>query len=125
MLDANLIPESPMSTDPSLRSSDPPHPHTTHPELVRMANQIALFFDSQTPDEPALAAQALAGHLKLFWAPTMRQELVDQFQRGEGDEALPLVAAAVREHGDQLLTPGARVPGQAGEVFPKGGGDAG
>lgn len=107
------------------QTSPPAGAHGAHPELVRMANQIALYFQSQTPDEPEVAAQALAGHLKLFWAPTMRQELVDQFDRGEGEAALPLVAAAVRTHADVLLTPGARVPGQSGEVFPKGGGDAG
>ena len=101
------------------------HPAHEHRELVKMANQIGLFFESQSPDEPAEAARALAGHLRLFWAPTMRQTLVEQFARGAADEALPIVATAVREHAHELLQPGSKVPGQGSEVFPKGGGDAG
>lgn len=101
------------------------HAAHEHRELVKMANQIGLFFESQTPDEPAEAARALAGHLRLFWAPTMRQTLVDQFAHGAPDEALPIVATAVRAHAGELLMPGSAVPGQGSEVFPKGGGDAG
>lgn len=101
------------------------HTPQDHRELVKMANQIGLFFESQTPDEPAVAAQALAGHLRLFWAPAMRHTLVDQFAAGEPEGALPIVAAAVRSHAADLLTPGSQGMGPGSDTFPKGGGDAG
>jgi formate dehydrogenase subunit delta len=41
--------------------------------LVKMANQIALFFESQSgPD----AAAGIAEHLKKFWDPRMRQAII-------------------------------------------------
>ncbi|HTW85709.1 MAG TPA: formate dehydrogenase subunit delta [Candidatus Sulfotelmatobacter sp.] len=60
--------------------------------LVTMANQIASFYEPQ-PDR-ATAANAVAGHLRRFWAPAMRRDLqlhVDQ-TGGEGVSALVLEA---------------------------------
>jgi formate dehydrogenase subunit delta len=65
--------------------------NATPPErLIYMANQVAKFFDSQTGDP----AQAVAAHLRTFWAPTMRSEIIEVFNRG--DEGLdPTTARAV------------------------------
>jgi len=41
-------------------------------DLVRMANQIARFFEPY-PDEEAVAG--VADHLKKFWDPRMRTEI--------------------------------------------------
>lgn len=43
--------------------------------LVRMANDIGHFFDAY-PDKDR-AAGAIAAHLKQFWDPAMRRQLVD------------------------------------------------
>jgi len=42
-------------------------------DLIRMANQIARQFEHLPADA---AATAVAGHLRLFWTPAMRAELV-------------------------------------------------
>lgn len=97
----------------------------TQDNLVKMANQISGFFDSQTPTEPATAAQAVAAHLKLYWAPPMRARLVGQVERGETEGVAPVVLTAVRNHRDTLLNENAHVPGEAALFGPKGGGDAG
>ncbi|QXH48600.1 formate dehydrogenase subunit delta [Pseudomonas xanthosomatis] len=41
--------------------------------LVKMANQIAHYFDSE-PDR-AKAVQGVRQHLQSFWTPAMRQQL--------------------------------------------------
>ena len=41
--------------------------------LVAMANDISNFFGSDP--EPAAAAEQVAGHMKKFWEPRMREEL--------------------------------------------------
>ena len=42
--------------------------------LVKMANEIGAFFASE-PD-PEQAANAVAGHLRRFWDPRMRAQIV-------------------------------------------------
>ena len=42
-------------------------------DLVRMANQIALFFAPNPEDE---AIDGVADHLRKFWTPAMRSELI-------------------------------------------------
>lgn len=60
-------------------------------DLVRMANQIAAFFAAY-PEEEAIASTA--GHLKNFWEPRMRAELVAHVEAGgEGLSDLALKAA--------------------------------
>jgi formate dehydrogenase subunit delta len=41
--------------------------------LVAMANDIAAFFAAE-PD-PAAAAEQVAGHLRKFWEPRMREQI--------------------------------------------------
>lgn len=55
--------------------------------LVRMANDIAQFFASESA--PAEAAQHVAAHLTKFWDPRMRREIIEHAQGGgEGLSAL-------------------------------------
>lgn len=61
--------------------------------LVKMANQIGAFFDGE-PDK-TMATNEVVSHLKRFWAPTMRQQLIDYSRAHNGAELLPLVKNAV------------------------------
>ena len=60
--------------------------------LVSMANDIGSFFDSE-PDKTD-AAQGVANHLKRFWDPRMRREIVTHYRDG-GAGLDPLVRSAV------------------------------
>jgi len=65
--------------------------------LIRMANQIGVFFESMPDREEA--EEGLALHLKKFWDPRMRRaflELVDDAARRQ--ELRAIVQAAVRQH---------------------------
>ncbi len=60
--------------------------------LTDMANDIGTFFDAE-PDK-AEAARGVANHLKRFWDPRMRRELIAYYRRGNGGLS-SLVHAAV------------------------------
>lgn len=49
--------------------------------LVTMANQIAEFFRSSNPDR-AEAVAATAQHLRSFWDPRMRREIIARLNDG-------------------------------------------
>ena len=93
--------------------------------LVKMANQIGAYFASQHAADDGAAAQAVAAHLKNFWAPPMRQRLIDLQQQHSGAALLPVVRRALTEHHAALTSASARVGGSTNEVAPAGGGDAG
>ena len=99
------------------------HDQTAH--LIKMANQIGTFFQAQTPSDPAAAEQAIAGHLKSFWAPSMRIMLMQGLDAGKATELLPIVATAIGSHRAKLEPDGARFVAEAKAQFPQGGGDAG
>lgn len=69
--------------------------------LLQMANDIGGFFASEP--EPAEAAAGVANHLRRFWAPSMRRQIIDYVRAGGGGLA-PHVHAAVL----QLAEPGER-----------------
>jgi formate dehydrogenase subunit delta len=60
--------------------------------LIKMANEIGGFFAQLPEREEALGA--IAGHLRNFWEPRMRRELIEYAQR-DGSELKELVRAAV------------------------------
>jgi formate dehydrogenase subunit delta len=68
--------------------------------LIKMANEIGGFF-SQMPREEAISS--IATHLKNFWEPRMRREIID-YARRDGADLHELVRAAVLS----LATPPAR-----------------
>jgi hypothetical protein len=98
--------------------------HGREENLVKMANQIAVFFASQHERDPAAAELALVGHLKLFWAPAMRRSLLDLRSTSSGDALRPMVRNALAAHSSKLFNE-APSAGDGDEVFPEGGGDAG
>ena len=60
-------------------------------KLVGMANQIAQFFKSQPHDE---AVASIVDHLRSFWTPKMRRQIVDHLASG-GLNLDPLTREAV------------------------------
>jgi len=59
--------------------------------LIKMANEIGGFF-AQMPREEAISGTA--AHLKNFWEPRMRREIIDYAQR-DGGELHEIARAAV------------------------------
>ncbi|MFK0312552.1 formate dehydrogenase subunit delta [Pseudomonas sp. NPDC090233] len=62
--------------------------------LVKMANQIAHYFDSEPNHE--LAVKGVRQHLQSFWTPAMRQQLGEwvEAHAGEGLDSKVLEALA-------------------------------
>jgi formate dehydrogenase subunit delta len=59
--------------------------------MVTMANQIATFFKTQPGDDQA---DRVAGHIRDFWEPRMREKLQAYIaEGGKGLDALVLSAA--------------------------------
>ena len=63
-------------------------------DLVRMANQIAANFRHH-PE--ACAAGEVADHIRMFWPPLMRRELLDSVDCGEFDPLVVAAAGLLRE----------------------------
>lgn len=66
-----------------------------HAKIVRMANQIGLFFQSKPHGE---GVAGVAEHINKFWEPRMRRQFFEVVEAG-GDDLLPIVreaAAGVR-----------------------------
>ena len=63
--------------------------------LIRMANQIGTFFESQ-PDR-AEALEGIASHIKKFWEPRMRRDLLALLDEG-GEGVKPIVREALGRH---------------------------
>ncbi|WP_449433962.1 formate dehydrogenase subunit delta [Pseudomonas putida] len=61
--------------------------------LVKMANQIAHYFDSE-PDRE-LAVQGVKHHLQSFWTPAMRRQLGEWIEANAGQGLDPKVREAL------------------------------
>ena len=70
-------------------------------KLVKMVNEIAAFFEAE-PDRNA-ALEGVAGHLKRFWDPRMRREIVRYVDEQGGEGLKETALAAIRAHRDKLL----------------------
>jgi len=64
--------------------------------LVRMANQIGAFFEAM-PDHQE-AVDGIAQHLKKFWEPRMRRELLAQLDAGHNPGLHAMVLEAIQQH---------------------------
>jgi len=69
--------------------------------LVRMANRIGDFFEAQ-PDADE-AREGIAQHLKRFWAPAMRREIVAYVDAAGPSDLKPIVIEAIRRHRELLV----------------------
>ena len=61
--------------------------------LLQMANQIAQYYASE-PDEQT-AVLGVRNHLKMYWTPGMRKELLAWQTEHHGADMHPLAQAAV------------------------------
>ena len=64
-------------------------------KLIRMANQIATFFESK-PHE--LGVAGVAEHINKFWEPRMRKAIVQKMDGGEATDLSPVVRDAIDAH---------------------------
>jgi formate dehydrogenase subunit delta len=64
--------------------------------LVRMANQIGDFFEAMP--ERGEALEGIAQHLKKFWEPRMRHELLAYLDSGQTTELHAMVLEAIQQH---------------------------
>lgn len=71
--------------------------HTDH--LVKMANDISNFFSSD-PD-PSTALVGMVEHLRRFWEPRMRKEIV-HYQQNGGEDLSYLAKQAVAQIGEEF-----------------------
>ena len=65
-------------------------------KLVRMANDIARFFESE-PD-PATTREQIANHLAKFWDPRMRRELLAHVDESAGEGLRASALEAIHAH---------------------------
>ena len=68
--------------------------------LVRMANRIGEFYAGFPDADEAQAG--IAGHLKSFWEPRMRREILAHVERG-GEGLSRIVREAIAAHREALL----------------------
>jgi formate dehydrogenase subunit delta len=60
--------------------------------LAEMANQVAAFFASHPGKD---AAAATASHLRRFWEPQMKKQIVEHFESARGGGLSDVARAAV------------------------------
>lgn len=68
--------------------------------LIHMANRIGEFFDAMP--ERHEATEGINQHLRRYWEPRMRRELLAHVQQRQGQGLSPLVLDALREPGAPL-----------------------
>jgi formate dehydrogenase subunit delta len=66
-------------------------------KLVYMANQIGKFFATQHCADGDRAVDDIATHLRKFWDPRMRAEIVGKLAIGEAEGLDPLPRRAVEK----------------------------
>jgi formate dehydrogenase subunit delta len=64
--------------------------HSSHPKIVRMANQIGTFFESKPHEE---GVRGVAEHINKFWEPRMRRHFFEIVDAG-GEGLKPIVTEA-------------------------------
>jgi len=72
-----------------------------HDHLIRMANQIGIFFESMPDQQEAL--EGIAQHLKKFWDPRMRRALLARLDGPDSQHIREIVLLALRTHRDAIL----------------------
>ena len=68
--------------------------------LVKMANDIGAFFESEP--NPATGAKNIATHLRSFWDPRMRREMYLYLDNSNGAGLKEIVLTALRTHRNEL-----------------------
>ena len=68
--------------------------------LVKMANNIGSFFEAE-PDQ-AKGIKGVADHLKSFWDPRMRRQILAYLDSDQGAGLNPIVLQALSKYRDDL-----------------------
>jgi len=68
--------------------------------LVLMANRIGEFFQAMPDREEA--SREIALHLRKFWEPRMRRELLAHLDHADGAGLLAIVDESIRQHREAL-----------------------
>lgn len=68
--------------------------------LIRMANRIGLFFSAMPERTEAL--EGIASHIKRFWAPRMRRQILAHLDQQGGVGLQDIVREALRLHASML-----------------------
>lgn len=71
--------------------------------LIKMANRIGDFFEAMP--EADEARDGIANHLRRFWEPRMRAEMLAYIDRTGGEGLHPMVLEAIRKHQSTLRPP--------------------
>jgi formate dehydrogenase subunit delta len=69
--------------------------------LVKMANDIAAFF--QAEPERAVAVHGIVDHLRRFWDPRMRKEIIRYYREG-GSGLSELTKEAVKQLDSEMAS---------------------
>jgi len=91
--------------------------------LVTMANQIGTFFEAEA--ESWEAANDIANHLKKFWDPRMRKQIVAHVEENNGLGLKDIVIDAIRANRDSLCGGDQVIMADERWVGPPGSSDAG
>ena len=75
--------------------------------LIKMANEIGAFFEAE-PDR-AIAIEGVSDHIRRFWEPRMRRELLRWVDEHDGQGLTELVLAAIQAN-RKKLTPQTTAP---------------
>lgn len=70
--------------------------------LIHMANQIGGFFEAMPNREEATLG--IATHLRNFWAPRMRKQLLEYVDTGENQNLKPIVLNAINTHRSKIFS---------------------
>ena len=68
--------------------------------LIRMANRIGLFFSAMP--ERTKALEGIASHIKRFWEPRMRRQILVYLEQHGGAGLQDIVLEALRQHAPML-----------------------
>jgi formate dehydrogenase subunit delta len=69
--------------------------------LIDMANRIGDFFESMPDHEEAMAG--VADHIRRFWEPRMRRQLLIAMDEGRADAMTAFTREAVTRHREKLM----------------------
>jgi formate dehydrogenase subunit delta len=82
--------------------------------LIKMANEIGAFFASTAPAPEA--ARAVATHLKRFWEPRMRAQMITYYRQRQGAGLTDLARAAVALMAAEAEPAAAAAPAPGGKA---------
>jgi formate dehydrogenase subunit delta len=77
-------------------------------KLVKMANEIGSFFETEPDRKTAL--DGVAGHIRRFWDPRMRRALLAWVDDNAGAGLTPFVLESIRANREKLTPPAAPAP---------------